>query len=257
MNFSRLIRRLALLGALIAPALSCVAQQISVLPQTTLLSRDTLVMLRVTTAQPIALGRESVTMANNRYTVTLRSYDAAPDTGPAPASDDVPVTTGDVVLGKFPQGSYVAEVLFLDRKTAILSSIGTVQFSVAEDLPARLSGYPAYDFTDLWWNPAESGWGISMHVKRNVFFAAWFVYDSTGKPTWYTLQGGRWETPNRYSGLIYATHSNAGAGTGPLFSLAVTQVGTGTIIFNDYDKAAFSYTIDGLLNNKNIVREAF
>jgi hypothetical protein len=256
MTSSRLLRHLVLLGALMAPAMSSVAQQISVLPQV-LLSRDTLVRVRVSTTSPFALGRESVTMVNNKFNVTIRSYDNSPDVGPAPPSEDVAATTGDVILGKYPQGSYTIEVLFLDRRNSILTSLGTAQFTVLEDLPARMSGYPAYDFTDLWWNPVESGWGISMHVKRDIFFAAWFVYDSAGNPTWYTLQGGSWQTPNRYSGLIYSTGANPNAGMGPLSALTVMKVGSGTLTFNGSDQAVFSFVVNGVEYNKNIMREVF
>lgn len=255
MNLPRQIRRLMFLGALIAPAIG-MAQQLFVLPET-LLSRDTVARLRVTTTIPFALGRESVTMVNNKLTVTMRSFDNAPDAGPAPPADDVSTTSADVVLGRFPQGSYTVDVLFLDRKTGSLSPAGTAQFNVGEDIGARVPGFPAYDFTDLWWNPAESGWGISMHVKRNVFFAAWFVYDAAGKPTWYTLQLGSWITPNKYSGRIFATRADPNSGLGPISSLVVTEVGGGTLIFNGYDQANFTYTVNGVLNSKNIMREAF
>ncbi|MBL0122880.1 MAG: hypothetical protein IPP88_09150 [Betaproteobacteria bacterium] len=256
MNLTRQIRCLILFGALITPAIGSMAQQLSVLPQT-LLSRDTVARLRVTTVTPFALGRESVTMVNNKLTVTMRSFDNAPDAGPAPPADDVSTTSADVVLGRFPQGSYTVDVLFLDRKTAMFSPVGTAQFTVAEDIPARMSGFPAYDFTDLWWNPAESGWGISLHAKRNTLFAAWFVYDATGKPTWYTLQMGSWQTPNRYSGWIFATRAAPNSGVGPMSSLTVAEVGSGTLTFNSYDQADFTYTVDGVLNFKNIMREAF
>ena len=255
MHVHRLIGRLIFVGAMITPVFSCVAQQFSV-QQGTLLSRES-VRINVTTTVPFALGRESVSMANNRLTVTMRSYDNIPEPGPAPSSDDVAATSGDVILGKLPQGNYSIEVLFLNRRTSIFTSIGTTQFTVGEDFAALLSGYPAYDFTDLWWNPNESGWGMSIHVKRNVFFAAWFVYDSVGKPTWYTLQLGRWEAPNTYSGLIFATRAAPNSGVGPMASLAVTQVGSGTLTFNASDQAVFSYVVDGVKNSKNIVREVF
>jgi hypothetical protein len=250
------MRRLILLGALLAPALNSMAQQLFVLPQT-LLSRDTVARLHVITTTPFALGRESVSMANNKLTVTMRSFDNSPDAGPAPPSEDVSTTSADVILGRLPQGSYTVEVLFLNRVNAILSPVGTAQFSVGEDTGARLSGFPAYDFTDLWWNPAESGWGISLHVKRNLLFGAWFVYDAAGKPTWYTLQMGGWQTPNRYIGRIFATHADPNSGVGPMSSLAVTEVGSGTLIFNGFDQATFSYVVDGTTNFKNIMRQAF
>lgn len=256
MKLSMTFRRLMMFGALIGTAMTGFAQQISVFPQS-LLSRDTLVRLRVSTVSAFALGRESVTMFNNKLTVTMRSFESTPDAGPAPPADDVSLTSGDVILGRLPQGSYTVEAVFLNRANGTLTPIGTTQFSVAEDVAARNAGFPAYDFTDLWWNPAESGWGISIHVKRQAFFAAWFAYDSVGNPTWYTLQGGGWRSPKSYTGAIYATHAAPNSGLGPLSSLTFVLVGNGTMEFDGFDNATFSFTVNGVSNFKNITREVF
>jgi len=39
---------------------------------------------------------------------------------------------------------------------------------------------PTQNYSDLWWNPAESGWGISITQHNATIFAAWFVYGSSG-----------------------------------------------------------------------------
>jgi cyclophilin family peptidyl-prolyl cis-trans isomerase len=44
---------------------------------------------------------------------------------------------------------------------------------------------PVVDYTDLWWNPNESGWGVTLTQQFGIIFAAWFVYDTSGKPVWY------------------------------------------------------------------------
>ena len=41
------------------------------------------------------------------------------------------------------------------------------------------------DYSDMWWNPNESGWGANMIQQEDVIFVTFFVYDSTGKPTWF------------------------------------------------------------------------
>lgn len=256
MNMYSVFARFALLGALVAPALSGLAQQVSVPPQA-LLSRDSNVIIRVSSPTPFALGRESVTMANNSIVVTMRSFDNMPDPGPSPPANDVATSTADVVLGRLPQGQYSVEVRFLNRVSGLFTALGSTQLTVAADAFSTSSGYSAYDFTDLWWNPNESGWGISIHSKRQNLFAAWFVYDSTGKPTWYTLQMGTWLAPNKYSGRIFATRADPNSGVGPMSSLVVTEVGTGTILFNGFDQAVFSYVIDGKENSKSIMREIF
>ena len=36
------------------------------------------------------------------------------------------------------------------------------------------------NYQDMWWNPLESGWGISLTHQGNVIFATWFTYDTSG-----------------------------------------------------------------------------
>ena len=84
----------------------------------------------------------------------------------------------DVMLGRFPAGTYKVVVPAGDGKTA------TVDFTVSA--PARSREYPgrvpAVNYTDLWWSPAESGWGLSIvHGPFNDIFATWMVYGTDGK----------------------------------------------------------------------------
>jgi len=42
------------------------------------------------------------------------------------------------------------------------------------------------DYHGLWWNPAESGWGVSVFDQGNsVLSSVIFVYGPDGNPTWY------------------------------------------------------------------------
>ena len=44
------------------------------------------------------------------------------------------------------------------------------------------------EYTDVYYDPAESGWGAFL-VQSNTFqFIAFFIYGSDTKPTWYTAQ---------------------------------------------------------------------
>jgi hypothetical protein len=255
MNFFRLLRPLALLGALIAPALSATAQQVTLIPQS-LDSREK-VTINVTTAARFALGRESVSMVNNAITVVMRSYDEPTGPGPFPPAIYTPATNGDVVLGRLPQGAYTVEVQFRNLLTDSSVFVGSLQFVVKDDFFARSTAYPAYDFSDIWWNATESGWGISIHAKNDKLFAAWFVYDAAGKPVWYTLQQGRWQSSTLHSGVVYVTQSNPNAGIGPLSTVSITPVGTGTITFIGTDRADFRYEVNGVQNQKAIVRQVF
>src|ERR1700752_2302126 len=39
-------------------------------------------------------------------------------------------------------------------------------------------------YTDLWWNPQESGWGMNVVQQLETTFVTLFVYGPDGKPTW-------------------------------------------------------------------------
>jgi hypothetical protein len=89
------------------------------------------------------------------------------------------------------------------------------------------------DPTGLWFDPAESGWGLSLVQRDDTIFALLLVYDEERRPTWYvasnvTLDGPAGMDPGamQYTGVLYRT-------TGPWFggafdpqSLASTAVGT-------------------------------
>jgi hypothetical protein len=56
--------------------------------------------------------------------------------------------------------------------------------ALAASRPAFTANGP--DVGDLWWNPAESGWGMQRVQNNNTLFATIFVYDQQGFPFWYT-----------------------------------------------------------------------
>ena len=46
----------------------------------------------------------------------------------------------------------------------------------------------ATDYTDIWYIPAESGWGANVVQSDNFLFVTFFIYGADNKPTWYTAQ---------------------------------------------------------------------
>ena len=83
---------------------------------------------------------------------------------------------------------------------------------VAIAIPAAGQSTPAANYTDMWWNAAESGWGVSFaqHAGTHQVFAVWYTYDpreeSAGrnKPLWIVMPGGRWTTATTFAGDLYA-----------------------------------------------------
>jgi hypothetical protein len=160
----------------------------------------------------------------------------------------------DVMLGRFPQGAFSVSV-------ATPSGPVDTQFTVGG--PAISSSYPgavpAVSYTDLWWNPTESGWGMSItQGPTNKLFAVWFVYGADGKPTWYTLQPGDWVQTNVYSvysGPVYRTAGPYFGGAIDPASVSEVAVGSATLSFRDSSHGEFRYTIDGVSGVKPLERQ--
>lgn len=115
----------------------------------------------------------------------------------------------------------------------------------------------AGNYTDVWYTPSESGWGIAITQKGADLFAAWYHYDPDGKNTWFTVQGAR-ISGNAASGTIFRT-------SGPPFSaepfnssqVSASAVGTATFRFLDANTIDYSWSIGAANFTKRIVRLPF
>lgn len=117
----------------------------------------------------------------------------------------------------------------------------------------------AQNYSDIWYNPNESGWGLTIADHNSQLFAVWFTYRQDGKSTWYVIPGGTFSNNRqRFQGDMYAT-------TGPAYSAAAfdpsrvtaTKVGTATIDFSSYAAATFTYSLAGVTQTKTIARQPF
>jgi hypothetical protein len=79
---------------------------------------------------------------------------------------------------------------------------------------------PFVDYTDLWWNPQESGWGSPSRSNTTSMFLAWYVYDGAGKPTWFVVPncaGERRQQRDRTSRMRGRRLPHHGPPFGPTF----------------------------------------
>ena len=112
------------------------------------------------------------------------------------------------------------------------------------------------NYTDLWWNPNESGWGINLNHQDNILFATLFTYDHDGSPMWLVMPKGLKQADGTYSGPLYRT-------TGPAFdaqpfgAIRFTQVGNMKLAFIDANDATLTYSYNGTTVTKSITRQAF
>jgi hypothetical protein len=115
------------------------------------------------------------------------------------------------------------EGTMLLRKLIIMGCVAVFAGGTINSLDAKTT-----DQSDVWWIPAESGWGIQIVQQETTIFATMFIYGSDGNPAWYVATLS-YNGSFVWTGTLYAT-------TGPWFgspvfnpsNVTATPVGTMT-----------------------------
>ena len=115
---------------------------------------------------------------------------------------------------------------------------------------------PTVDFTDLWWNPSEPGWGVMVTQQFGVIFLAWYVYDGAGKPMWYVASNCS-VSGNGCDGTLYRTTGPAFGTTFDASQMQVVANGSVSVSFTDANNGVLTYTVNGVTASKSITRQVF
>jgi lysyl endopeptidase len=141
---------------------------------------------------------------------------------------------------------------------------GTYYLHVAHWIPTGTGPYNVVvrtdnvdiNYTALWYNAAESGWGINLTHQGNIIFGTLFTYDDNGAPMWLVMSRGERQADGSYSGALHRT-------TGPAFNASpwtavnATQVGTMRITFAGPNDAVLTYSVNGRTVHKAITKQNF
>jgi serine protease len=122
----------------------------------------------------------------------------------------------------------------------------------------------AANYQDLWWaapGGSQAGWGVNLTHQGDTVFATWFTYDLDGTPMWLVATAPK-TAPGVYTGALYRL-------TGPPFNAVpfpamgspggavATPVGTATFSFSDGNTGTFAYTVNNVMQSKQITRQLF
>ena len=172
----------------------------------------------------------------------------------APWSPDVPTQVGTMTAsfaGKS-QGTLVYSVngtgvtKFITRQ--VFDKEPTCTFTSA-------SRAPATNYQDLWWNPAESGWGINFTQQGTIIFATLFTYAPNNKGMWLVATMNK-QTDGSFSGDLLRT-TGPSFDTVPWTGITFTTAGTMRAAFSDGVNGTLTYSVDGAPVTKAIQRQVF
>jgi hypothetical protein len=130
-------------------------------------------------------------------------------------------------------------------------------------LVAALAAGPAVraaNFTDLWWSPAESGWGVNVVHQDETAVVTLHVYDADGRPTWLTgiaIVYGIVQGQPQFRGTLHRMQGDAHTGPFDPGHTRATPAGTFWLSPSDAYHAELEYHVDGAIVRKAIERHTF
>ena len=141
---------------------------------------------------------------------------------------------------------------------------GSTSAAVTQTVQGTAVNLNQFGLTGTWYNSATSGQGFLMASYPNLvsqgtglFAGSWFTYDvapagGSDKQRWYTFSGNAATGAASAQVTIYST---AGGNFNALPKVSPTQVGTGTLQFNDCGSGSFAYNFsDGRTGNVPLKR---
>lgn len=112
---------------------------------------------------------------------------------------------------------------------------------------------PTRNYTGNWYQPSESGRGISLYqYDDGSLLGLWFVYDSQGRASWYQLDPA-WTGPDLSSGRVVRW---SGPAWGPTYLGTRTwvEVGTYSLQFTSASQATLTYNVDGVARSVTLFK---
>lgn len=113
----------------------------------------------------------------------------------------------------------------------------------------------ATNYSDLWWNPGQNGWGLTLtHVGDNLY-VTWYTYGEDGEAIWFLAQTSvqddgsfRGQLFRGTEGTPFLQINGAPPSAGP------ELVGEAVLAFSDGETGEFTYTVDAVTQTRAIER---
>jgi hypothetical protein len=114
----------------------------------------------------------------------------------------------------------------------------------------------ADNYSDLWWNATEPGWGLTLSHQGDIVFVLWYTYGDEGRDQWISGATLVKQADGSYAGALQRPTSGVPILNinGPATTFPVPEVGSASLSFSDGETGSFTYTLDGVTQTKAITR---
>jgi hypothetical protein len=203
-----------------------------------------------------ALQADGVTFTGPLYRTTGPAFNANPFT-PIGAANVTQVGTMSVELDAANAATLTYTVNGVEVQKNIQRQVYGSRSAVC--LPTADPRTGSANYQDLWWNAAESGWGINVTHQDNTLFATLFTYDPSGRDLWLVMSQGVRQADGSYLGDLYRTTGSPFSTQPfpPIGAADVTLAGNMRLRFTNGDTGMLTYTYNGATVTKSIVRQVF
>lgn len=180
------------------------------------------IVVRLETPQGLPIERAPLWYAP--YSLGPGGFQIPPSGGaPEVQTDSRGMATLPVFQAGWGLGEHEGDIRYFDPRAAAYVAV-TLKYTTTNE-----QGGDTLELGDLWWGGAsESGWGLSATQRGERLFNVWFVYDASGRPTWFVQPGGEWHggVGAYFQGPVYSPRS------APWFAYDTARFSAGEAIGN-------------------------
>lgn len=205
-------------------------------------------------------GRNTPTIANATVSTTFTSC--------SDARLNISYTVFVTVYVDSTTGAHLAQFLFNGTSSAGSVSIAVLSMvrTGAVGTDGTTGSDPRDGYAGMWYNPNESGWGVSVVLgatAARIPFVVIYIYSGT-TPSWFVMPGGTWSSSGTsFTGTLYSTVGvDYRTAVFDPTQVKVNPVGSATIAFSSTTQAVLNYSVQqaggGTLSfTKNVQKQAF